>query len=452
MATASQRYFSFEIGKENELILTNTFSTNLHIYIFFSILIYSLAETFGIWLLNHKLIIPCDRLISAQFVYHFSILSFLATLISTPYLAVIIAHENMDIYAYVSIFDAILKLIVAFIIQFTQSDKLKIYGLLIFSISVLNAIIYIAYCQIRYKESRYKFYWNPHMFRQLFSYTCWNLFGASVGVIKNHGISIILNMYLGPSINAAKSIASQVNSTVVSFSHNFSIAVRPQIVKLYASEKSYSTQNLVIRSSKMTFYLMYIFVLPLFIETHTIMKVWLKEVPPYVIIFTRLILIDSLINSLSYPLMALVQATGKIKLYQTVVGGILLLNLPISYFSLRIGSPPEIVFLIGIILTSFAYFLRLIILRRLTNFPILVYVKRSFFPMLSVMISSLPIPIMCFLFIRNEGIQFICVTVTSLLFTILPIFIYGLDNNERKYIFQLLISVKNRLPSKLINI
>jgi O-antigen/teichoic acid export membrane protein len=431
MATASQRFFSFEMGRGDHDKLQKTFCMSMSIYMLIALVVLVLAESVGLWFVIAKLVIPKNRMHAALWVYQFSIMSFLATLITTPYIAVIIARENMDVYAYVSILESLLKLAVVFFLRISRFDSLVLYGILIFFVTLIVSSLFIFTCRKRYPESRFYFYWDTSMFKTLFSYTGWNLFGASSGIAKNQAINILLNLYFGPSVNAARGIATQVSGAVASFSQNFSIAVRPQIIKKYAAGEKEEMMKLVFLSSKLTSFLMYVFVLPLYLEMPMVMLLWLGQIPAHVVAFTRLILIDTLIDSISYPLMTASQATGKIKLYQATIGSINLLNLPVSWIALQLGAVPEIVFVIMVIITVIAFIVRLLIIKRLCVFSIKNYWKSVIVPVSLVSIFGAIGPI----FISSRfsfGIarMFATLIVSTLTISVFILFL-GLNRNER---------------------
>lgn len=423
MATASQRYFAFEMGKGNEEGLQKIFSVTMTIYVLLALIIMLLAETVGLWFVNTKLVIPTERMVAARWIYQFAILSFMVTLLTTPYMASIIAHENMNVYAYVSIVEAALKLGIVFVLQALPYDKLIVYGGLLLLVACINTGLYRGYCKKHYAECRFRLVWDKVLFKEMVSYSGWNLFGASVGVVKNQIINILLNIFFGPLVNAARGIASQVNSAVVSFSQSFSTAMRPQIIKNYAAENYRETIQLVFRGCKGTFFLMYLFSLPLMIEMPYVLKLWLKEPPEMAVLFTRLALLDALIDSISYPIMTLAQATGKIKLYQGVVGGILLLNLPISYCVLKLGAPAYTVMVVACGLTCLAFFCRLLVTRKIILFPLSYFLKDV---VLQCIIFSFFISLIPFLFFLyfNEGFFRFCLVCLSSFFMTVCLFMY----------------------------
>lgn len=433
MATASQRFFAYELGRNDHDKLQKTFSMSVSIYLLIAVIVLVIAETAGLYFVKHTLIIPEGRSRAVFYVYQFSIISFLVTILTTPYLSAIIARENMSIYAYVSIIEAVLKLSVVFLLQCFPFDKLILYSALLLVVTGLTSSMYVLVCKKKYNECHYNLYWDLSLFRTLFSYVGWNLFGSGVSVVKNQVTNILLNLYFGPVVNAARGIASQVSSAAMSFSQSFSTAVRPQIIKLYASDAREQMMRLVSRSCKMTAYLMFLLVLPLFLEMPSVIQLWLGQVPEYVVLFTRLVLVDVLIDSISYPLMAAAQATGKIKLYQSLVGGVLLLNLPVSYLFLQFGARPESVMYIAITITLIAFFIRVMILKSLLDFSIKCFFKDTVIPVLLVfVISGLAPTFVSFLqCTENTLLNLLIVFLLSFASLLCTVFAIGISKEER---------------------
>ena len=431
MATASQRFFLFEMGKGNEAGLAHIFSVTLTIYAFLSIMIVIFAETLGLWFVCKKLVIPLERMTAAKWIYQCAVISFLFTIMTTPYMSAIIARENMNVYAYVSIVEVVLKLAIVFVLKVVSADKLILYGILLLFVAVINTGLYRFYCTRHYKECRFKLFWDKKMFSEMFSYVGWNLFGSSVGVLKNQAVNILLNQFFGTLVNAARAIASQVSAAVTSFSQNFSTAIRPQIIKTYAAEKHDECIAQTFRGCKVTFFLMYVFSLPLILEMPFVLKAWLKDVPENAVLFARLVLVDALVDSVSYPIMTLAQATGKIKLYQSVVGGILLLNLPVSYVCLKVGLPAYSVLVVAICITFAAFIARLFIIKKLTTFSIVNFMLNVCIPIIGVIVLSSIVPIVAHFLIKDEVLNFVCVVSLSVGFTAIFAFFIGMNKTER---------------------
>jgi O-antigen/teichoic acid export membrane protein len=445
MANSSQRFFSYDLGQKDFKRLQQSFSISVLIFISIALLIMALSETLGLWFLVNKMVIPESRMEAALYVFQFTIISFLFTLIQTPYMAMIIAHENMNVYAFVSVFEVCLKLILVILLKFFKVDKLVLYSLLMSIVTCLNFLIYQGICKRKYQECKFIFFFDKDLFKLILSYSGWNLFGALSNVLKNQGINILLNLYFGPTVNAARSIAQQVSGAVTSFSNNFVTAVRPQIIKQYAAGEHEEMLVLLFRSSKMTAFLLYLFILPLLIELPTVINLWLGELPEYVVLFTRLILIDALLNSISSPMQTAVQATGKIKKYQFCVGGILLLNLPISYIYLKMGASPEYVLIVGIIITFFAFFIRLNIAKRLVGFSFSSFLKRVVAPIFLVFSLSSIGPLLYSCYHMANLLRLFSTIILSIFSVLVFVMVIGLTKTERNIFFGI---VRNKISKK----
>lgn len=434
LAAGTQRFLSFELGKKNYDQLKKTFSMLLNIHFLISILIFVLAETLGLWFLNTKLNIPPEKIVAARWIYQFSILSFIFTVLQVPYYASIIAHEKMNMFAYIGILDASLKLLIVFVLTWINYNKLTLYGFLIFFATLIIFIIYIVYCRFNFKECNYKYSWDKKFFKMIFNYSGWNLFGGLSVVAIDQGVNIILNVFFGPAINASRGIAYQVKSAITTFTSNFQTAVNPQIIKSYASDNHAYMMTLLYQSAKHSFYLLFLLSLPVLLETKLILSLWLKVVPDYTVLFCRLILINAWIDCLSGPLVTAVQATGRIKLYQIIVGSLLMLNLPLSYIAIKLTMRPEIAFYISIIISLVALFTRLTILEKIIEISLSTYFNRVLLRVMVVMI--LPIVSSYFLlFLLDSGVcRFILVSLFSILGTIGSVYLWGLNAHEKQFV------------------
>jgi O-antigen/teichoic acid export membrane protein len=313
-------------------------------------------------------------------------------------------------------------------------DKLQLYGILLCAVAVIITAVYRTVCIKKYPECAFRFYWDKQLFKEITSYTGWNLFGASVGVFKFQLVNILLNQFFDLLVIAARGIAAQVNNAVISFAQSFSVAMRPQIIKTYAAGQKEEMLALVFRGSKATFFMMYLFTLPLALEMPFILSLWLKNPPEYAALFTRLTLVDALIDSINSPLMAAAQATGKIKIYQSVLGGILLLNLPVSWIAVYGGSPAWSVMVVAILLTLVAFLVRLVIVKRLVGFSLRYFVTQVMIPIMTVSISSLALPLVSYL---RPGYGFTRLLLTVCLTTVSIgscAYLFGLNSQERRLI------------------
>ena len=445
MASASQRFFSFALGRKDYDGLRNIFSMTLIIYAVIIVAAILLMEIGGLWFVSGYLSVPKGRETAVIWIYEANVFSLVCTLITTPYMALIIAHENMDVYAVISIIEAALKVFVVIAVGRMPGDKLAMYGILTALSTFAITFLYRFYCRRSYQESRYKSYWDKGMFKEIFSFTTWNLFGSSVGAFKIQGVNIILNQSFSQIVVASRGIASSVGTAVISFSQSFGTAIRPVIIKEYAAENYEKVNALIGSASKLTFLLMYIFILPLAFEIHTVLKIWLGNVPVNAALYTVLTLIDALIDSVSYPLMTAAQATGKIRLYQTIVGGIQLSNLPISMIAVLLGSPAYGVFVIAIILTFLSFAVRILILSKIMSFHAGRFIKHTILPLICATIVTVWVPYGITLFFEQSLIRILATSFLSLVSICIVFWLIVADKNEKVFIVDFIKEKRGRL-------
>lgn len=442
MSSATQRFLSYEIGKGDFEQLRKTFNATQVIHIGIAVFIFILAETIGLWFVKTYLVIPAERIEAAIWVYHFSVLTFMVSIVQVPYNATIIAHERMNVYAYVSILEVSLKLLIVFLLVSISFDKLKLYGVLYFGIVFIIAAIYRVYTRRNFEETKFEVVKDKNLYKTLINYSGWNLFGNIASVAKGQGVNILINLFFGPALNAARGISTQVQGAINSFVSNFQMAVKPQIIKSYATGDTNYMTTLIIRSSKFSFYLLFILSLPIILEVDQILQLWLKIVPEYAAIFTVLVLVVILIDSVSGPLMTSVQATGKIKTYQAVVGSLQLLILPISYIFLKIGYSPEVTLYINILISLIALLFRMFFLKRLINFPVFEFLKEVIFKSTIIVVVSICLPLFIRINLDMTIIRLLIIVFLSFIWSGMIIYIIGLNKHEKKFILQLL-KIKN---------
>lgn len=438
MATASQRFFAFELGTNNITQLKKTFSMTMTIYALLALVIFSLAETVGLWFLNTQLTIPATRMEAAKWVYQFSVFSFITTILTIPYNAAIIAHERMKMYAYVSILEVTLKLAIVYLLVLFSFDKLTLYAILIFVINIVVTYVYRTYSKLKFEECEYFFHWDRKLFNELISYSSWNLFGSLAGAFSNQGINIVLNIFFGPVVNAARGIAYQMSNAINQFVSNFMTATNPQIVKYYALGDRKQMLKLVFQSSKLSYLLLFILSMPILIETQFIFNLWLSEVPEYVILFSRLIIIIALIDSLSLPLMAAAQSTGQIMKYQVIVGSALMLNLPVSCLFFNFGFPPQTAMYVAIIISLVCLILRLWMLTGMVGLSIAEYFKKVIASISLITFLSYLIPLFIIYYLPIGIYRFIIVGFIGLIISVLITYKLGLSLQERHFITSIL--------------
>lgn len=447
MATATQRFLSFEIGRKDDIQLSNVFSMSINIHFIIAFIILLFAETIGLWFLNTQLTIPPERIEAAQWVYQFSILTMIVGIVSVPYNAIIIARERMGVFAAVSIIDVSLKLFIVFVLQWLGFDKLKLYAVLIFAVSLIIRIIYGVYCKRNFKESKFRFYWNPVLFKRLLSHVGWMLFGTSTSMLSGQGVNVLMNIFFGVTVNAARGIAFQLQGAVNAFVSNFMMAVNPQIIKNYAQENFEQMYNLVFRSSKFSFFLMFYIAFPVLLLTDTILRWWLKIVPDQAVIFAQLVIVDLFFTVLFSPMGTVSQATGRIKPYQLTISIGFLLVFLLTYLFFKFGYPSYFAFIILIAISFVGLFARLTILKYQISFPIRKYFKEVLLRISFVAFVSVPIPLALKFYITNPISQFFIVSVATILFTTIGIWLVGINKTEKIFV----LNKANQLKNKLVN-
>ena len=448
MSTSTQRFLTFELGKGNFKKLCATFSASLNVHIFLGFIIVLLAETIGLWFLNEKLVIPSDRIMAANVVYQCSILSFFINITQVPYNASLISHEEMSIYAYLSIFDATGKLLLAYALALCSSDKLIFFAILILLLHVLLIMLYRAYCIRHYKECRFLLFWDKELYSSLTSFAGWNLFGSIAWLFRGQGLNIILNLFYGPALNAAKGISDKVSSAVMGFIRNFNLAMNPQITKSYATNEIVSMENLCYRGSKFAFLLLFMITLPVIVNIDYILHLWLVEVPDYTAGFVTLILIDSMIDVLlgSSQFITAMMATGKIRNYQIVVGVMIMLVLPLGYLLLDIGCGPYSIAYAMISVSVVADITRFLFCKYQIGFSFKKLITIVWVPVLMTVLLSCPIPIIIKWYYFAEG-SFVGTVLTSLMSVIIIAVVswfVAMNNSERQVIRQLIAKKLHR--------
>jgi O-antigen/teichoic acid export membrane protein len=434
MATASQRFFAFEIGRGDFEQLRKVFGLSLMIYILLIALILLFAETIGLWFVDTKLVMPMNRKNAAMWVYHVSILSFVFTILASPYMAMIIAHEDMNIYAYVSIVEVALRLVLVFLLRLILIDKLLLYGVLMCAIAFVNTMIYRIICGVKYKECRFRFFWDKGLFREVTAYTGWSLFGSLTTVVRHHAVTVLLNQFFNPIVIASRSIAMQVNAAVSSFSNNFSIAMNPQIIKSYSSGEKPEMLILMLRGAKGSYFLMYLFVLPLVLEMPLVLSLWLKNPPENAALFTQLALIDVLVNSISFPVMTAARATGNVKNYELILGCIQIGCFLISWLVLLTGAPAYSVMIVTISISIVMFVTRLLIVSALVEFSIQQFFREAVFPCCIFSIVSVIFPLILRAMLRQNFINLLIVMFVSVVSVCVSMYLVGLNNIERRIV------------------
>lgn len=434
MASATQRYLTFELGRGDIERLHKVFCTSMHIHALISLAIFILAETIGLWFLYTHMTIPADRMDAALCVYQFAVASCIVVLMSVPYNASIIAHEKMSAFAYISILEVVLKLLIVYMLVWFDFDKLKLYAVLMFCVQMISRIAYGRYCGKHFKETRYQRIWDRKLFREMTGFAGWSLFGNLAVVAFTQGLNILLNMFFGPVVNAARGIAVQVQNAIQGFCANFQMALNPQITKNYASGDLKQMHRLVFASSKYSFFLLLFLSLPVIIEAEQILTVWLKIVPTHAVNFVRLILCIIMVDAIANPLIVSAQATGKIKVYQAVVGGVLLLIVPVAYIVLKLGGSPESAFTVHFAFVVLAQIARVWMIRPMIRLSVWEYVKEVICRIVGVVILSVTFPIAIYEMLAPSLERFLLVVCVCVVSVGTAVYFAGLQKSERVFV------------------
>lgn len=443
MSSATQRFFSFALGQNDNEQLKKIFSVNIVIYFAIAIIAVLLLETIGLWFVNNHLVIPEGRFDAAVFIYHFAVLTFVVSILTSPFMAIIIAHEDMHIFAYVSIIEALLKLGVVFLLMYIDVDKLQLYGVLLFIVTVINAIIYLSIALRKYEECQFKkLYWDKGLLKEITGFTGWTLFGQISTVARNQSVTILINQFFNPVVVASRAIALSINSHIGVFANNFNTSLYPPIIKSYSSGNKREMFSLIYNGSKLTFFLMWIISLPMLLELETIFNIWLKETPHDAVLFTRLAIIESLIISLSLPIGTAARAPGKMKTYELTLGIIQISIFFISWLVLKMGYSAYSVFLVAIGANILMFFVRLYIVSNLIDLPIKEFMTKVTVPVISVIILSV-IPSYAFQQLLPKGLIYsIIIIIFSALISSIVMYSICLDKYWRT---RIRIFVKNKI-------
>ena len=433
LSSAISRYVTIEIGRHDIKRANNVFCVSVNLLLLMAIIVFIVSELFGIWFINCHLNVPSSRLSAARWVFHFSLLSFVVGLISIPYNALVIAHERMSAFAFIGIVEAMFKLFSIYIISIISFDKLILWAAIQTLSSLLIRFIYGAYCSKQFRECHYHLFMQASIFKEMGSFAGWNFIGEAAGILRNQGVNVLLNLYFGPVINAANGIAMQVNGMVSQFSGNFLTAVNPQIIKRYAEDNLDSSYSLVVKSAKFSFFLMLIITSPLLCETNFFLTLWLEKFPKVAVLFVQLLLVLSLIEILSYPIITLQRATGVVRNYQIVSGSIHLLNFPISWLFLLEGFPAYSVYCIAIFLAIINTFARLYMLHRI------VPISMSTF-YLKVLLRVLLVSAISYTLISNLTFSHFVNIFLSVVFCGSACYVIGLDKNEKCMLVEFIVS------------
>lgn len=434
-----QRFYNFEHGKNGDDGMNNVYITSCIIQILLSLAVFLFVEIIGVWYMNNILVVPDERLHAAIILFHCTVVSLVFVVIQVPYSSAIMAYEKMNYYAYIGIVDVCLKLLVAFIITFYSGDKLILYGILLALISFVDFILYYAYVKIKFTKLQFKFIFDRLLFKKMIYFAGWSMFGSFAMVMRNQGLSMILNAFFGPIVNAARGVSYNIKGGLVGFINNISTATRPQVVEAFAKKDFTRSTKLTFASTKVCYYLLYAMALPVAYEMNYILKLWLgSSIPENTVIFSILILVIALIDGLNPPMTTLIYATGRNSLYNlmTSIGGLLVL--PLSYFTLKAGMHPASVYVASIIISILVQAISIWCLKHETGIPILLYLKSVILPccLVSLLTIALPLPIITF--IEPSFIRLLITSISTISVVGTASYFFGLSKEEKNLVKSIL--------------
>lgn len=431
LTNSISRFLTFELGAGDTEKLKRVFSTSLNVMFVLSAVVVIVGETAGLWFLNTEMNIPADRMGAANLVYQLSIVTFIFGLISVPYNASILSHEKMEAFAYIGIFQVVARLVIVYFIYISPFDKLKTYAVLLFLLSVVTRLIYGVYCHRHFEETNYRFVYDKSLLRQMTGFAGWNFFAQAAFLMNNSGTNLLINMFFGVAVNAARGIAGQVNGAVLQFL-SFTMALNPQITKCYAAGEYDAMHKLIYRGAKFSFFLVLVFLIPICMETDFILHIWLKDVPDCTVQFVRWSLFISAIDTLSGTLITGLHASGRIKRYMIVVGLVEMTSFPITWLAFCIGAVPVYSYYIYFAVYTVLMFLRLYLIKDLIRMSAKVFIREVYCRVGIVAAVSPILPFIVFFCLPEGIVRFLAVGVTSVLCTGGAIYCLGFTVEERK--------------------
>lgn len=450
LGNASSRFVTYALGKGDRDELQKIFNCVVTIHYLIAVIVLLLAETVGLWFVTEKLVIPEGRETAAFWVYQSSVIAAFIMLASTPFNGLIIAHERMSAFAYISILETLLRLIICLLLYIIPFDRLIIYSILIVVMQIAVRLLYTLYCHKHFEESHYRLVWDKEKSRTIFAYAGWTLNGELAIVGYTQGINILLNLFFGPVVNAARGIAVQVQNAVMNFFRNFQVAVRPQIIKSYAQGDYVYMHKLVLTCSRYSFYLMLIVSLPILFQTEYILRLWLGTVPEHSVSFVQIMIFVGMNYTFNTPTTMALHATGNIKKFQIIEGTMLLSVVPIAYLLLRFYHiSPESVFITYFFVEVITQIVRVIIIYPIIKMPIRFYFTKVMWPILKVSSFVWVAPFFVNNLLNTQNfIKLVVVCIICVLSTIVCVFVLGMNNSERLFVIGKVKKFRHHIKNK----
>lgn len=435
MSDSIGRYLTFGLGRGNKEELKLTFSTGVSVMALLALICVLFLEVGGLIFLNAGANIPEGRLTAANWVFQFSLFSLFISLISSPFNAIIVAHERMRIYAYTSIMESVLRLAICFIVIKFPGDKLIFYSSLQVFVTIGLQVFYSIYCGKNFYEAHYNpLLFDSSIFKEIAKYSGWNLLGNSTWVFNTQGINMLVNVFFGVTFNAARGVALTISGSIQKFIGSFMVAFTPQITKSYAANDYDYSFSLTNRGTKFSWFLMLIFIVPVFIEAETLLSIWLIEVPPLSVVFLRFALFESLAVRSGDILNVLIHAIGDIKMFTIKTSFFGFLVFPISWIAFKLGFPVWSTYAIFIVIYFMLNIFRLSCLKSLVNFDVLAYLKTVLFPCVVVTVIAFSFPALLSYYFEPSIVRFFWMVPLAIVWVIIVIFSIGLTVNEKVFV------------------
>lgn len=435
LANATQRFLNIELGRNNVEGAKNVFQQHLTLYLAILIGVIVVAEPIGLWLIHHKLVIPADKLVAAVWIFQFTLVSLGASLVGIVFNSVLVSHENMSVYAYLSIFEGIAKLLICYIISVAVSNRLIFYGLLLMLTNLLVQASYMSYCFKKYQECKIGVRWDKKLLRETSGIVGWNTVGTAVWMVNDNFMNILLNMFFGPVVNAARAISFQVNAALGNFTSNFFVAVRPQLMKGYSQKDFSNVKTLLYNSTRYSIFLFFVLAIPVVFCIDPLLNLWLKQVPENTALFSILVIAITFVSVPKNPLWDIVLATGNLRKYQIVGCTILLFAFPISYVLLRMGFPAVSVFYVLLVVRFFHYVVSVIIVLPMIECSLVEYSSCIYKPVLRVM----PLAIILHLLLKDifpvGTLWTFGYIALSVMLNLCLIYTLGISSKEKQYVW-----------------
>lgn len=443
-SNVTQRFLNIELGKGDYDRANKIFNQQFLLYVAIAIVVFIAAEAVGYYFIREKLTIPPDRLHSAIIIFHFSVITICLSIIGITYNSAIIAHENMKVFSYIGVVEGCAKLGIAYALSVSNCDRLILYGLLLLFLNFCVQGFTAGFCLKKYRECRFKWYWNKKDVKQTTRFIGWDFINNIVFVVKDQFVTVLLNMFFGPVVNAARAVTAQVNMAVSGFTNNFLTSVKPQLVKSYAKQDYAYTKQLFFKSSKYSLYIMWFFCLPIIASINIILHFWLKKVPPQTDIFIIWNLLEAMCAVLISPSWTITMASGRLKRYVLTCNIPNLLVFPLCYLLFFIGRGAQWAYIIAFLMRLIEIICSLTITNSIVKFGWKNYFKNVVIPFSIVLVISAILTGTSSLLFSNKLLSFLFTSLISVISVVGGIWFLGSTANERNYLIGLVKKYSNR--------